>query len=341
MDRVASPSVVCDAQVIDSEFLNGKPMTPGSFTFVDRADADGASATIKLSDAMFQPEFHIDAHIFEYEPALTQLAQAISGVQPQIFGGSDKNVQTASGQAQALHTATGRLLIYLKRIREERAQRAKNSVLCSVENMDEQMKVVADGDVEGDWQSETVLRNEVTGDFLTYPETDEGFPATYQEIQARLMELLTQGAQSPFVAAVLQDPDMVKVVARYILPAEIELPTDAESTRVKVILHMLWNDQPIQAQNPQTGQPMLLPSIQPNPDFDDMELCVTLTKRELQRNWQKQKQLPAGFANVIAFLRICAQIGQIQAAKQQLAMQAAAAQQGGQGSPNGAGPGPQ
>jgi hypothetical protein len=334
LDRVAYPTVLADAQVIDQASLNGKPMVPGSFTFIDRSDQDGAAATIKLSDAIFQPEFHIDGHIFEYEPALTQLAQAISGVQPQIFGGSDKNVQTAAGQAQALHTATGRLLIYLKRIREERAQRAKNSVLCSVENMDDQMKLVADGDVEGDWKTETVLRNEVTGEFLTYPETDEGFPATYQEIQARLMELLTQGAQSPFVAAILQDPDMVKVVARYILPAEIELPTDAESTRIKIIHHLLWQQQPMMAMNPATGQPMPMPSIQPSADFDDFGLAVELTKRELQRNWQKQKQLPGGFANVLAFLRLCSQFAAQQAAQQQLMLQATQAQ----GSPNGAGP---
>ena len=327
LDKIAFGTILADASVISPAAVEDKPLIPGNFTFVDRTDED-SGARVPLSDVLFQPEFHIDAHIYQYEPNLIQLAQVISGVQPQIFGGSDPNVQTAGGQEQALHTALGRMMLYLKRIREERAARAKNSVMCSVENMDDQMRVVMDGEVEGDWQTEIILRNELTGDFQTYPETDEGFPATYTEIQNRLMKLLTDGAKSPFIGAILQDPDTLKVVSEYILPDAITLPGDAERSRLKILIQKLWDGAPVQEIDQTTGKPVMLPSIQPNPDFDDFDMAVTLAKTSLQQNWQLQSQKPDGFNNVLAFLRLCAQMNAQNQIKQQLMLQQASQQQG-------------
>jgi hypothetical protein len=336
LDRLAFGTILADQDYIDVAALDQKALIPGNFTGVSRTDED-TGVSKPLSDLLFQPEFHIDSKIYEYEPNLIQLAQVISGVQPQVFGGSDPNVQTASGQKQALNTATGRLMLYLKRIREERAARAKNSVQCTVDNMDDEMKMVMDGETDGDYRTETLLKNELTGDFLAYPEDEEGFPSTYQEIQARITELLTQGAKSPFLAAILSDPDTQRVVARYILPDEIKLPGDAERARVKIILHQLSQSKPRMVPGP-TGHPMVLPSIMPNPDFDDMQMAVMLTKNWLQQNWQMQEKKPKAFANVLAFLRICAQMNAQNQIKMQLMAQAAAG--GGAPGPGGPGAGP-
>lgn len=325
LDRIAAPTILADADIIDVDALDQKAMLPGSFTGISRTDEDATASRVPLEDILYQPEFHIDAHIFEYEPNLVQLAQVITGVQPQIFGGSDPNVQTASGQEQALNTATGRLMLYLKRIREERAARAKNSVSCSVENMDEEMRIVMNGEADGDYRTETVLKNELTGDFLAYPDTEEGFPSSYAQIQQRLTLLLTQGANSPFLGAILSDPDTQRVVARYILPDEIKLPGDAERARLKIMLHQLSQAAPSMVPGP-SGAPMLMPSILPNADFDDLQMAVLLTKTWLQQNWQMQEAGPQGargFANVLAFLRVCSQMNAQNQIKAQLMAQAA------------------
>ncbi len=340
LDRIAFPSILFDADIIDGDAMVEKPNSPGSMTPVSRTDEDTGSSR-PLSDLMFQPEFHIDSHIFQYEPQLIQLAQTLSGVQPQTFGGSDPNVQTMGGQAQALKTAVGRMMLFLKRIREEHADRARNSVRCSIDNMDDQMRIVIDGEAEGDYSTEVMLRNELTGDFICYPESDEGFPATYQEIQDRIVQLLTQGQKSPFIGAVLSDPDTQKVVARYILPDQITLPGDEERSRLKMLMQQLSKNAPNMAQGP--NGPMAMPTILPNPAFDDMDMAVTISKKWLQQNWQLEKANPDGFNNVLAFLRVVSQMQAEQMAKQQL--QLAAASGGGPGGPGGpptgAGPGPQ
>lgn len=339
LDRLAFGTILGDADVLDAESLDQKAFIPGNFTWVKRTDEETGQSK-SLSDLMYQPQFHVDQHLFEYEPNLIQLAQVISGVQPQVFGGSDPNVQTARGQAQALQTATGRLMLYIKRIREEQAACAKNSVMCSVENMDDEMRIVMNGETDGDYRTEVMLRNELTGDFLAYPEDEEGFPSTFEQIQSRLIELLTQGAKSPFLAALLSDPDTQRVVARYILPDEVKLPGDAARARIKILLHQLSQKAPIPGPPGPDGQPSWIPSIQPNPEYDDLQMCVVLTKTWLQQNWQMQQASPqgaAGFMNVLAFLRTCVTMNTIQQIKQGLAVQAVAG-----GAPGGPAPqGPQ
>ena len=326
LDRLAFGTILADASVIDIEALDQKSLIPGNFTGVERTDEDTGQRT-PLSDLIFQPQFHVDPELYKYEPNLIQLAQVISGVQPQVFGGSDPNVQTAAGQKQALSTATGRLMLYLKRIREERAQRAKISVQCSVDNMDDEMKVVMAGETDGDFRTEILLKNELTGEFLVYPEDEEGFPSSYAEIQSRIMELLTAGAKSPFLGALLNDPDTMRVVARYVLPNEIKLPGDAERARIKIMLQQLWDGKPAGTKmvaGP-NGQPMpiVIPSQQPNPDFDDLAMCMQLAKTSLQQNWQLQESKPDGFTNVLAFLKISSMLNMQNQLKAQLAVQAA------------------
>jgi DNA-directed RNA polymerase subunit RPC12/RpoP len=335
LDRMAFGTILADSSAINVEALDQKSLIAGNITAVERTDEDSGTR-IPLSDILFQPEFHVDSKIYEYEPNLVQLAQVISGVQPQVFGGSDPNVQTFGGQKQALNTATGRLMLYLKRIREERAARAKNSVMCSVDNMDDEMRLVMDGETDGDYRTEVLLKNELTGEFLTYPETEEGFPSTYQEIQQRITELLTQGAKSPFLATLLSDPDTMRVVARYILPDEIKLPGDAERARIKTMLHQMSESKPAGVQPGPNGQPVVIPSMMPNPDYDDLGMCVVLAKSWLQQNWQmaESPQRAAGFTNVLAFLRVCTMMNAFNQAKAQIvAQQAAGGAPGGPGGP--------
>ena len=191
MDRLAFGTILYDQDVIDGNSLSKKILAPGNMTGVKRTDDQGVR--IPLAELMYQPEFHVDSHLFEYGPQLIQLAQVLVGVQPQTFGGSDPNVQTMGGQQQALKTALGRMMLFWDQIREEHAARAQNSVKCSVANMDDEIKIVIQGDVEGNYKQETLLASQLTGEFLAYAESDEGFPASYEEIQARIMQLLEQG----------------------------------------------------------------------------------------------------------------------------------------------------
>lgn len=337
MDRVAFGTMLYDADYIDGNAMQNKVLTPGNLTGVSRTDEETGSKT-PLADLMFQPTFHIDSEIYKYPDSLTQRAQILSGVMPQIFGGSDKNVQTAQGQEQALNTALGRLKQFINQMDEEKSKRARLSVRCSINNMDDVIKIVEPGDTKGNWQTVKMLKSELTGDFFTFPETGQGFPATFAEIQQRIMTLLAENQKMPYVSHLLADPDISAVVAHYLLPEEIELPDEAQRAKIKTILRQLADDKrgAITQLGPD-GKPIVIPSIQPEPEVDDPAMCQSLSKKWLLQNWQQQQTNPKGYGNVLAYLKLSAQMAREQAATAALTM----ASQQKQGQANGAGGGAQ
>jgi hypothetical protein len=269
--------------------------------------------------------FQIDPEIYKYPDSLTTRAQFLAGVMPQVFGGSDAHVETAAGQEQALNTALGRLKQYINQMRSEKASRARISVNCSIENMDEEIKIVEENETGDSWNTIRMLKAELTGDFFTSPETDEGFPATFIEIQQRMMTLLAENQKLPFVSALLADPDVGAVVAHYLLPEQLELPDEAQRAKLKTILHALLEDPngPRVVPNPQNpqGPPITLPSIMPEPNVDDPSLCVILAKKCLFKNWQQKETNPKGYGNVLAFLTVSSQMMKEQQAQNAITMQ--------------------
>jgi hypothetical protein len=326
MDRLAFGTILADAEQIDVERLTDKALHPGNFTEIYRKDESGMLDK-RLEDILYQPEFHIDSHIFQYQPQLIQLAQVIAGVQPQTFGGSDPNVQTAAGQAQMLRQAMGRMKLFWDQIREEHAAAAENSVRCTVQNMDAQMKIVTEGSNPDSYQTVVLLKNQLVGDFMAYPETEEGMPASYDEMRANLMQLLEQAQKSPFLSAVLSEPDTMKLVARYILPYGAKMPGDAERARIKTVIGQLSKQAPRQVPPPpqQPGAPPAPPqfisSQVPSPDYDDYGMIVEIATEWLQENWQIA-QTP-GFINVLLYMKEAKSQATLNAIKMQ--QQAAAA----------------
>lgn len=325
MDRVAFGTMLFDADYVDGEALGNKVLTPGNLTGVKRTDEESGER-VPLGELFHQMTFQIDSEIYKYPDQLTQRAQFLLGVMPQVFGGSDKNVQTAEGQEQALNTALGRLKQYINQMRTEKAARAQISVKTSIENMDEEVRIVTEGETQGSWQTIRILKAELTGEFFCYPETDEGFPATYAEIQTRIMQMLQQNQKMPFVASLLSDPDVAAVVAHYLLPEEIELPDEEQRAKIKSVLHELLQDSrgPIPRPNPANpqGPPIVIPTILPEPNVDDPAMCQRLAKKCLLKNWKQQASNPKGYANVLAYLTISAQMAKEQQAEAALTLAA-------------------
>lgn len=326
-DRIAFGAGFFDADAIDGNALQNKVNTPGNLTGVSRTDEETGQRT-PMNDLFHQFTFQPDPEIWRYADNLTTRAQFLCGVMPQVFGGSDKNVQTAEGQEQALNTALGRLKQYIDQMRGEDADAARLSVKCSVENMDEEIKIVEPGEQQGSWKTIRMLKAELSGDFFTYPESDAGFPATYAEIQARLMQLLAENQKMPIVAQMLSDPKIQRVMAQYLLPPEIKLPLDAQLSKIEKVIHRLSQDShgPIAHPNPSDpqGAPIVVPSITPDPNVDDPSVCQSEAKQWLLSNFEQAETNPKGYGNVLAYLTISAQMAEQQKAKAALTMQAQA-----------------
>ena len=339
-DRIAFGSGYYDADFIDGNALANKVNTPGNLTGVSRTDEE-TGQRVPLGDLFHHFTFNPDPEIWKFEDTLITRAQFLCGVMPQVFGGSDKNVETAAGQEQALNTALGRLKQYIDQMRSEDADGARLSVKCSIENMDEEIKIVEEGESQGSWKTVRILKAEIAGDFFTYPESDAGFPATFSEIQAKLMQLLAQNQKMPIVAQMLQDPKIQRVLAQYLLPPEIKLPLDAQLSKIEKILHRLSQDPngPVAKPNPANpqGPPIVVPSITPEPNVDDPDVCQKEAKAWLLDHWEESETNPAGYGNVLAFLTVSSQMAKEQQAAAALTMQAqaqAGTQSGaGQGAP--------
>src|ERR1700744_2229078 len=325
--RLAFGTILYDADFIDGDALTSRVLSPGNMTPVSRTDEE-TGISKPLGELMYQPEFRIDPEIFKQVQALTMRAHLLAAIMPQIFGGSDPNVQTKGGQEQALNTALGRLKQYVNQMRGENAQYARVSVKCSIDNMDEELKIVEEGDTRNTYQTVKLLKSQLTGDFFTYPETAEGFPSTFEQIRDRIMQLLSDPKGNPWAAQIMSDPDNAAAVARYVMPDEMTLPGDEQRAKVKNTLTLLSQGKPGLGPNPkqQPGTPPLppvpIPSIMPDIRIDDPSVCATLAKKWLLKNWQQLDTNPNGYSNVLAYLTVCAQF-----AKENQAAAAITAQQ--------------
>jgi hypothetical protein len=330
MDRVAFPNILADVDMINVQAMNQNPQT-GQVIGVKRTKL-GNGMRDGLSSALFQPTYHIDGNIYSYGQQLIQLAQLLTGVQPQIFGGgTTAGVETASGQEQMLNTAMGRLMLFFAQQRAEHARRSKNAVRCMAKSIIGQLRIVVPGDVEGEYRNEFILESDVQGDFEAYPETDPGFPSTYEQMRDRLQQILTNMQENPLAVELMNDPDNAAVVAKYLLPDGIRVPGAAARNKIKAVLQQLVEQAPIQVAG-QAG-PIAMPSIQPDKDFDDMGMIVTLAKSWAQENYKLQALKPKGFENVRQYFRLASQYQAQSQAANAINMNSAASKAVGQNGP--------
>ena len=323
-DRMALPPVLANAAMIDVNAL-GRNQWGGGRAIPVYPSQKTPGMRYNLQDALWQPTFHADTQIYSYSQTLMTLMQLLTGVQPQIFGaGTTRGVDTASGQAQQLNTAMGRLMLFLTASRSEKAKRAKLAVKCMASDIDDQKRIVIEGEVEGEYENTFVLQSEVQGEIHAFPESDQGFPASYGEMRDRLIQILGMVEKNPVLANMLSDPDMQKLLALYLLPDGAKLPGDSMRTKIKLILQELSQDQAI----PTGG--IVMPSIQPDPEIDDMGMIVQVAKDWAQRNYQLATTNPDGYANVRAYLTLASTLQQ-KAQIAQGALAAGAQQQGGPG----------
>ena len=185
--------------------------------------------------------------------------------------------------------------------------------------MDEELKIVEGGQQANSFQTVRLLKAELNGDFFTYPETAEGFPASYEQIQARIMALLTAKNLAPAIGNLMQDPDSARTIARYVLPDQLTLPGDEMTAKVKKVINRLAQSKPGLTTDPK-GQPIPMPSIMPEPDVDDPKVCVAEAKKWCLKNFDQEVTNPGGYANVLAYLKVSSRLAAQQAAEAALTM---------------------
>jgi len=305
-DRIGCPPVLYN-QTIIGEAMNGSYMPPGTMVGVAVNTDVGRS----MKDAFFQPEFHQDNAIFQWIEALLKYVQLLVGALPQTYGGSDKDIQTAKGQEQALKTAMGVLWLYWNLVRAEWASSANISVDCFAENATDDEYRVTKSESSSDFQNEPIRLADLDGKADARPEANQDYPIGYEQERQLYKELFLMASgkePNPLVMEVLDTFEARRQAMRYLGPPDMELPETVFRYKVLADIDQLISQPPIPsaAPDPQTGQPVqvMKPPVEPDPDFDDMDVTIDTVTRYAVKNF---KELPVGsppFVNLKGYLKL-------------------------------------
>lgn len=323
MDRIAAGMVLYNSNLIDGESLNAKPLLPGVLNPVKMKQAASAMGN-RLEDAIVQVKAEIDANIYTYTDKLVFTAQLISGTPPQIFGGAgDPHIETMGGQQQQLASAMGKLSLFWDNVRDEHAQAAEVAVACAQENMTEDWINVST-DESGQYRNNYVRLDEMEGNIHAYPETDQSFPMTWQEIKAFWEKLIEFGAsgKNPYINAIMDDPTNQEQIATWTGVPGLVVPGRDMRNKVLRTIDLLMQQRPVPVSSAAEGGqapvavPIELPSIEPDKELDDMDVIAKTVREWAQKNFDKKDENPDGFRNVILYYKMAVQYGVEAAARQ-------------------------
>jgi hypothetical protein len=332
IDRAACAQQFVNESMIDTRKINGKANLPGTITGVRAKDPTNMQA---LSNAFYQVQATIDPRVFEWANALMEFAQLVSGVLPQVFGGTQADVKTFSGQRQQLNVAIGRLSLFWEQCSDEHADAAAKAVRCAARNYNEDMLNVISGGPEN-YRNEYIHIDELQGEVRVTSQVDGGIPSGYAEIRDRLTTMFENAAQNEVLARILDDPTNMKVAFDYLGAPGMVMPGTPLRDKVLQVLDMLVQSAPTQqvstVAGPMGSQPQQvsvdIPSIAPDPDFDidDLGTAKQTVKDWANKNWRMslEPKYQAGWLNMKAYYRMLVTM-QSQMEMQQAAQAAAAA----------------
>lgn len=309
IDRMSCPEVLVNSNLIDGKAINSLGGGPGGYKSVKPKQAMNGQVQQGMESAFFQPQFHQDAKIFDYAQELWLALQVCLGITPQMFGGSDPNIKTGMGQQQALNTSRGILEPYWDQLREEHASSAIVGVKCMAENATEDVLDIITGGGSG-FKNSFIRVDALQGNFSAWPEPDQGYPTTFAERQDVIKEMILNAAKNPLIQEMLGPRVNQRLAAMHLMPAGFEIPGTFAEDKVRKDIDALSAPGvgPVIMPDPMSGQPMPMPSVQPDKDVDDLTVSEQVTKDWMLQNFYTTRiENPGGFENVRLYLKLVVQ----------------------------------
>ena len=290
----SAPPIIYDARYLNGAAFTHKRMEPASYI---PALIENAGPSKELSSLLYQPRLGVDPALWNDGERLTQTAQFVSAALPSMFGGGVPDLATASAYAQSREQAMGRLSMVARQMREAEAREMTLAIEAFRRNRtaDAELVVSAKG---GGYRSEFIRLNEIRGNVIATPVSDDDFPSSWSQTHDAVMQLLNS-----------RDEEMLKVLGHPInrgvlqnalgLPDFLDPTEDNRSKQFREIEALL-------AAEPLPGPDgRLRPSLAPEPEVDDHGTHI-----DTLREWavsdaglENKAANPGGYANVIAHLR--------------------------------------
>jgi hypothetical protein len=310
MQRCAAGMTIYDSNKIDRREMAGRVMSPGVLNGVQ---TKGAGVDKPLAESIMQFKFELDPQVFQYPPMLIQMAETISGVTPQTFGGGgQEGIETASGQKQSLNTALSRLNVYWKEVKYEHSQAAQNALECLQKLMEagavgELWDVVqANG---SEFRNNYVNWNKMQGHIKVYQDVDQGLPQTPEQIRETLSSFVKMANEDGSIAKEMFDcvPNQEMVVSILGPPGAV-LPQAAQRSRTLQAINTLMENNYIAVQDPQTGQQVNQLPVVPEKDVEDFPVLRDTMRLFWQENGDYKKSNPGGWQRTLEYYQMALEL---------------------------------
>lgn len=145
------------------------------------------------------------------------LAQLLTGCFPALFGGDTGTNDTMGGIAIQRDQALGRLGVVWGRIKEGLSSVMRQSVECLAKSGQNVIRTVGKDSV-------LVETQDLKGNIHCFPETDENFPESWVQKQARMAVLIADAATNPMLTAIVDDPNNLELLKNGMGLTEITIP---------------------------------------------------------------------------------------------------------------------
>jgi hypothetical protein len=308
-DRAACPPLLYNMKLVGAQ-LNNQYMAPGRMLGIPMSKDDGRT----MSEVFMQPTFRIDGEVFKRSEALKMTIQLLTRIVPQTYGGTQKDIDTAKGQEQALRVAMGVLWGDWDQIRQETARASMLSVDCFAQNaVDDVYDVIQDED-SPDFRNAPIRLADLAGKAHAHPEADQAYPMGFEQQRDLYMKMiefvLSRGKENPILMEILNNYQNRRQMIRYLGPPDMQLPEEDARRWVQTDVAKLIEEPPttIMQPPPAPGLPPMPAkqcSVKPNPDllkdYWDQAIEVVVVYG-LKQGGQLLKDYPDGFDNLMLYL---------------------------------------
>ena len=322
------PEGFADMDALDFEARNAQGASAGNITPTKSLGSVSIRDKIMFTNAV-EPSQAMMAYI---NLLFSQIPQFITGAFPALFGGNTGSNDTAAGISIVRNQALGRIGRAWRRLQLFLANTDGKGVHCFAKHATEDTEIPKPND-SGEFESDFIAVEDLQGNVVAYPEVDSQYPTLESDVRQLLMTLFQSG--NPLFLQTAATPQNLAYIFRMMGISDMEVSGEDQRNKTNKDIQQLVQEQPQQVEpkpQPQIpGQPpqpppapQLIPSVEPDPDVDDLAVAAQTAKTWLisDEGMQAQQQNPAGYANVKAYLKACTQLGKMQQLQQAIASQA-------------------
>lgn len=228
-----------------------------------------------------------------------QFGQFVSGAFPSIYGGPGEGSETFGEYKESRNQALQRLSITWKVLcswwRRLYFKSVKSYIANSSNGDDKFVKRSGTGFINV-WIKEAELEGKL-GDVES--ETSEQFPVSWEQMGARLLELLDKNNEA--INAAIFDPNNVGFVARLLGFRQMHIPGEDDRNKQLMEIAELVKDAPTEM-NPDDYQPTVM--VEPDVDNHAVHIATLVAWLVSPIGIDCKNTNPQGYQNVVAHLRM-------------------------------------